>query len=397
LSKLAWYTAVSLATIALVFLLWEFQIALILFILSLMVAAILRPLVNFLIVRGSPRGLALVITYAAVFALIAGLGLFIGGPIITELQSVATDLPGSYEQLKNQWLTSSSWFQQAIAQSLPNFNNLFPIITSGPNNAFIQKILGLALGSFGLVSNLMIVVVLSIYWSIDQEHIKRLWLSLFPADLRIRWRDVWQNIESEIGAYLRSELLQSLLTVILLGTGYQLIGLKYPFLLAAIGAVGWLLVWFGGLVAVVPSLLVGLSINPTVGLLAALFTIAVLVFLEFIVEPRLFNRQRVSSLSVFILVLFLVKEYGIIGLLAAPPLAATIQIIASQFIRPPTTAKMTLAPPPTIQIDLLKERLNSIRTEISERSEPPAPEIINLIDRLDKLIDKTNHEGPFFE
>ena len=60
--KLAWYTAVSLATIALVALIWEFQTAIILFILSLMVAAILRPLVNLLIARGLARGLALLIS-----------------------------------------------------------------------------------------------------------------------------------------------------------------------------------------------------------------------------------------------------------------------------------------------------------------------------------------------
>jgi hypothetical protein len=66
---------------------------------------------------------------------------------------------------------------------------------------------------------------------------------------------VGQNIESEIGAYLRSELIPSLITVIILDIDYQLIGLKYPVLLAAISAVGWLLVWFGGLLAVVPALL----------------------------------------------------------------------------------------------------------------------------------------------
>ncbi len=394
--KLAWYTAVCLATITLVFLLWEFQSAFILFILSLVVAAILRPLVNFLISRGLWRGFALVITYFIMFALFMGLVLFLGGPVIAEVQALATDLPKSYEQLKIQW-PGGSWFQQAVAQSLPDLNNLFPIIAGGQNNALIQNILGMTLGSFSLMSNIMIILVLSVYWSADQEHFKRLWLSLFSPELRARWRDVWQNIESGIGAYLRSELIQSLLTIIILGVGYQLIGLKYPVLLAAFGAVGWLLVWFGGLVAVIPALLVGLSISPITGLAAALFTIAVLSFLEFVVEPRLFNRQRVSSLLVFILVLFMVKQYGIIGLLAAPPLAAAIQILVSQFFRSKTTATVTLAPPPSLQIDLLRERLESVQAKISAQSEPPPPEIINLIDRLDKLIDKANQEEPFTE
>jgi putative permease len=396
LKKLAWYTFVSLALVTLVFLIWEFQTALILFILSLMVTAILRPMVNFLIVHGCPRGLALLITYFAIFALIVGLILFLGGPIIADVQAMATDLPNSYEHIKAQWLADSG-FQQAIAQRMPDFSDLFPIIKTGPNSSFIQYIFGMALGSFGLVSQMLIVTVLSIYWSADQDHFKRLWFSLLTTEMRARWRDIWQNIESRIGAYLRSELIQSLLTIIILGAGYQLIGMKYPVLLAAFAAAGWLLAWFGGLVAVIPVLLVGLSINLTTGLTAAIFTISVLAILEFVVEPRLFNRQRGSSLLVVILVLFMEKEYGITGLLAAPPLAAVIQILASEFLKPKGAATIELEPPPPLRIGLLRERLNTIQTMVSKRAEPPPPEVINLIDRLDQLIDKTNQEEHFSE
>ena len=396
MKQLAWFTAVGLGTLAVVFLLWEFRIAIILFILSLAVAAILRPFVNLLIVHRCPHGLALVITYLAIIAAIAGLGLFLGGPAIAEIQAMATDLPGSYEKMKIQWL-AGSWFQQTFAQSMPDLNNLFPIITGGQNNSLFQNIMGMTLGSLDLIGKIIVVFVLSFYWSADQEHFKRLWLSLLPSELRTRWRDVWQNIENQIGAYLRSQLILCLLIVIFLGVGYQLIGLKYPVLLAAFGALGWLLVWFGGLVAVIPALLAGLSISPVIGLSAALFTIVVLTFFAYIVEPRLFNRQRVSPLLVVILVLIMVKQFGIIGLLAAPPLAAAIQIFAGQFIRPTTTTTITLAPPPTVQINLLRERLSSVQTMITGRSEPPPPDIINLVDRLEKLIDKANKEEQFSE
>ena len=137
--------------------------------------------------------------------------------------------------------------------------------------------MGITIGTITLISEITIVFILSIYWSADQEHFKRLWLSLLPFELRTRWRDVWQNIEYEIGSYLRSELFQSLLTVIILGIGYQLIGLQYPVFIAVFGAISWLFVWFGGLVAIIAALLAGLSISPMIGILAALFTLLVLV------------------------------------------------------------------------------------------------------------------------
>lgn len=394
MKQLAWFTTVILATLMVVFLLWELRVAVILFVLSLAVAAILRPVVDFLTIRGLRRGLALAITYLAVVTGIVFLGLFVGGPVVAELQTIAIDLPHGYEHLKTQWL-AGSWLQQTIAQYLPDLNNLFQTLTGGEWNIFIQNFLGMTLGSLDLIGKISIIFVLSIYWSADQEHFKRLWLSLLPSELRTRWRDIWNNIEIEIGSYLRSELIQSLLTVIILGIGYQLIGLKYPVLFAVFGAVGWLIIWFGGLAAVIPALLAGLAISPAIGLLAAFFTILVLSFLEFIVEPRLFKRQRLSSLLVVFLVLVMVKQFGIVGFLVAPPLAAVIQIAAVQLFRPTlATSTISLAAPLPIQIQILRERLNSVQAMISQRSEPPPPEIINLVARLEGLIDRANQEEP---
>src|SRR6185295_12129801 len=145
--------------------------------------------------------------------------------------------------------------------------------------------LGFTLGSFDVLSQLLISLVLSIYWSADQEHFKRLWVSLLPVEMRASAREIWQNIEIGLGGYLRSQLIQSVLALFLLGIGYQVLGLKYPAALALIGTIGWLIPWIGVLLVVIPAVLVGLSMSPLLALLGAIFTIAVLYFLEFVVEP----------------------------------------------------------------------------------------------------------------
>src|SRR5512134_3016951 len=99
--------------------------------------------------------------------------------------------------------------------------------------------------------------------------------------------------------------------------------------------------WVGILVAVILAVWVGLSSSLALGLLAAAFTIGVLCFLEFVVEPRLFNRRRFSSLLVVIVVLVLVDEYGLIGILLAPPVAAALQIFAGQLLRSTTLSMAT--------------------------------------------------------
>jgi hypothetical protein len=137
---------------------------------------------------------------------------------------------------------------------------------------------------------------------------------------------------------------------------------------------------------------VGFSINPLTGIVATVFTIGVLAFLEFVVEPRLFDRRYISSLLVVIVVLLMVKQYGVFGFFLAPPLAASIQIIASHLIHSTIPTAKPIPPPPVIRMDILKERLSFLKNTITTKSEPPPPEILNLVDRLDVLIEQVNQD-----
>jgi putative permease len=383
MKRLAWFTLVMLATFTLVLLFWEFRVAVMLFVLSLVVAATVRPLVDRFAARGLPRGLALLLTYAICVGGALALVLILSGPLLTNLQQLTKNVADSYEQMKTQWPTGSP-FQQALARQLPSTTDLYRLFTG----SLPQTVLGITLGAFDLLGQLLIVLVLSVYWSADQEHFKRLWLSLLPYESRARARLIWQTLESGLGAYLRSQVIQTVLAIILLGLGYQVLGLQYPVALALIGAIGWLIPWVGILLAVIPAVWVGLSSSLALGLLAGAFTIGVLCFLEFVVEPRLFNRRRFSSLLVVIVVLVLVDEYGLIGILLAPPLAAAIQILAGQLMRPTPMAKTTLAQP----ISAMQAHLKSVQSLLAAQTVPPGPELNNLVERLTQLIDQTTQE-----
>lgn len=393
MKRLAWFTLIILATLTAAILFWEFRVAVVLFSLSLAVAAAVRPMVDRFAARGVPRGLALLFTYALCVGGVIALVVILSGPLLANLQQLTRDLVSGYEQIQAQWPTGSP-LQQSLAQQLPATSDLSQAITGPQGGAVLQTVLGLTMGSFDLLGQLLIILVLSIYWSFDQEHFKRLWLSLLPFQARARARDVWQNIETGFGAYLRSQVIQSVLAILLLGLGYQLLGLKYPVALALIGAIGWLIPWAGVLLAVIPAVWVGLAISPVLGVLAAALTIGVLAFLEFVVEPRLFKRERFSSLLAVIVLLVLADEYGFIGLLAAPPLAAALQIVAGQLIRSTTRS---MATPPAHPMDLtqplsvLQARLASVQARLAAQTESP-PELSNLVDRLTQLIEQATQE-----
>jgi len=84
----------------------------------------------------------------------------------------------------------------------------------------------------------------------------------------------------------------------------------------------------------------------------------------------------------------LVDEFGLIGILLAPPLAAAIQILAGQLMRSTATVKTTLAQP----IGALQVQLASAKSLLATETVPPGPELNNLVDRLGLLITRADQE-----
>ena len=141
------------------------------------------------------------------------------------------------------------WVEHILGVHLPPADELLTVLAGNHGEQAIRLVLGTA---FGLVSSAVdatFVIVLSIYWAVDRVYFERLWLSLLPLRQRVWARKLWRMLESELGAYARSEIAQSLLAGVVLGTGFYLLGMKYPALLAVIAALGWLLPWLGAIVA----------------------------------------------------------------------------------------------------------------------------------------------------
>ncbi|MBK7216687.1 MAG: AI-2E family transporter [Candidatus Promineofilum sp.] len=389
MKRLALYVLIIAVTVAALILLWQFRSVLILLLLSLMLAAALRPSADYLTSRGLSVSLSWLLVYLGLF-LVVGLTLFfLGGPLLDELRLLSNYLVILYDFTYQQWDNSDSGVAQAIIQRLPPPDQL-PEVMAGPSGLSILRVVfGVGQNVVALVAALVIIIVLSLYWSTDRAHFERLWLSLLPAGKRIQARSIWQTTEASVGDYLRSELVQAVLAIGLLAVSYRLLGLDYPILAALLAGLAWLIPMAGFVFAAGVAFLAGLASASgfQTALLALVITAAVLAFLEFVVEPRFFRRDQFSGLLIVLVVLLLVEAYGLVGFVIAPPLAVALQIVGSHVIR------LMQRPPSALpQIDALEKRLDVVHATYNGQQamgEPPAPEIGSLLDRLEGLVEQT--------
>jgi predicted PurR-regulated permease PerM len=220
------------------------------------------------------------------------------------------------------------------------------------------------------------VIVLSLYWSADQLRFERLGLSLLPEEYHPKALHVWRSIERGVGAYLQSEFVQSVLAGLLLWAIYATLGTRYPTLLALWGGIVRLIPWFGALMAVLPALLIAIGSSSTLGIVAAVATIAILFLLKEVIEPRVFHRHKYSSLLIVLFVIGLAQAFGFIGVILAPPFAVAVQILFQQLYPFPSSM---FSQEVSEKVASIRTRLLKLRRRIQSRTNRKNRLLINRI------------------
>ena len=362
-------------------LLWQFRTAVVYVLISLILAAALRPLVSRLVGQRLIVRLAWILLYLVVISGLAFLIFLIGKASINEIQRLAETVSVQDSWKLPAWLAGTP-IQKEVIASLPPPSNLFLAITGSQGELILPSLLGFTLSIADILEAVFVILFLSLYWTINQIHFERLWLSLLSSSHRKQIRDIWRAVELDLGGYIRSELVQSLLAGLLLSIGYWLLGSPFPVLLGVSGAIFWLIPVMGAPLAMVMPLLMGLLSNVQLSLVTVLYTLAVLIALEIWVEPRLFKRKWDNPILTLVLLLAMADAFGFIGIIIAPPLSAVCQILWNLLI------SHRVIGGGKVQVSDLKERQARVWDTIKAMEKPPLAMVTNSMERLAGLIEK---------
>jgi putative permease len=382
MKQIAPRTAIVLLTLTVVAIAWQLRSVVLLFIVSLTVAAALDEPISWLGRRGWPRVWAILVVYIGVFGALTGLIAFIFMPTVSELDPLVQDLLAAYERIQTQ-LLSQAGSRPSFATRLPTTDQLATWLAAGETGVLVRSLVGLTQSVGGVLGQFVLAVVVAVYWTADRLHFERLWLSLLAPEQRGRARTFWRRLEADVGAYIRSEVIQSMLAGALLMLGYWGLGVKYPFTLALVGALAWLLPLVGGFLALLPVVIVGWLTGPMTALLAVVYTIVVLILMEWVVERRLYTHERYWGVLIVLVMLAMGDTFGLVGLLVAPPIAVALQIGLNEIFSTPATPEEQVS---GLDLAELQGRVGLIRERITQASAPASARLTNLVERLDHLI-----------
>lgn len=386
MKRVAIIATTVLATLAALALLWEFWNVVVLFLVSLGVAAMVRTPAEWLssrpLSRPISRGLAVVLVLLMGLGVLIGLIVLVVPTLTARIPMLLADLNGIYTRFQAHIAEVGS-LQRTLANQLPAPENISTaLLNVTDENGSLAWVMSLTSGLFDALAQSLLVIFLAIYWAIDRDYFERLALSLLPPTQRIRMRALWRNVESHVGAYLRAIAAQILFGGILLYVGFALLGVKYPLILACAVALLWLMPVIGPLVAVLPVLLIGYLTSPLIAMLAAVYMVVIFAASFVFIERRLYQASRFASVLSLLMMLILVDVLGLPGLLLAPIVATVAQLVVDGLM----SLEPIREPEPPLQVDAFADRLTQLRQAMQDMTAATPPVTANLARRLEDLV-----------
>jgi predicted PurR-regulated permease PerM len=314
--------------------LWQFRHILLLVFTAVVLAIAINALVRKLVrALGMKRGWAVLISFGLMLFIISVLLILVVPLVASQSQEIIQRIPEGFATL-SRWLNElianpPVWVPEWVPESdlqLPNFADLMQQISSLAKNIF-GSFYTVFSGTFTVLLELLLVLVLTLMIVADPLPYRRLLLKLFPSSYRKRADEIFSKCEVTLLYWLDAVLLKSLFVGILSFFGLILIGVDYAFTHAVIAGLFNFIPNLGPLLSTVFPLSVALLNSQSQSLAVIILYIIIQNVETYLFGPIIIQRQ-VSLLPAATLIaqLFFTVFLGPLGLLLAIPLAIIAKI-----------------------------------------------------------------------
>jgi len=297
-------------------------------------ALALDPLVNLLVRRGIPsRGLAIGVTYLLLLGAVLLLGATFVPTLVDEVNSFIDAVPQYVEDLTEGrgrlgFLESDYHVVERVREAAAG-TDLSRILGVSGTAVAVTK------GVVTVIAATVTIIVLTFFMLLEGPRWVERFYGLLPANSQRRWRRIGKDVYATVGGFVAGALTIALIAGITSSLLLLALGVSYAI---ALGLVVFLLDLIPLAGATIASVLV-----TTVAVLDRGWTVGLIVLIWFIVYQQVENHMlypliysktvALSPLTILVAVLIGASLAGVLGALAAIPIAGVIQVLLREWLQ----------------------------------------------------------------
>jgi predicted PurR-regulated permease PerM len=290
---------------------------------ALIIVGTISPAVQWFEERRMRRGLGIAIIFTALLVVAV---LFVT-MTIPSLMAQATNLldqePALRARLAN-WLAGSH-LTNPLAELLRNVHSGYVarIVASNAIEFSTRVVV--------IFAYIMSSVFLALYIMIDRDRLRGGLFSVVPRSHHIRLSRVMLNLETIVGAYIRGQVITSVLIAVFVFILLRVCGVSSALVIALFAGVADVLPYIGAVLSVGAAAAAALSRGPTIMIVVLVLVLAYKGFESHVIVPRIYGRalRLPSSVILFSLLAGGVLS-GVTGALLALPVAAAVLMLIEE-------------------------------------------------------------------
>lgn len=301
------------------------DILLVLFFAVIVAAGVEGP-VSWLQKKGIKRIFGVAIVYALTIIFLAGIVYLIIPPLAVQLKTLVFNLPGILNEIGLGW--------DFLSQKVHDLKEGgFLSLPSGFGST-ISNVFQTTFSFFGGVFSLLVVFVISLYLSAQEKGIKNFMIVVTPRDHRDYISSLASRIEGKLGAWVRGQLLLMFSVAVLVFVALSLLKIKYALVLALLAGLLEIIPYIGPIVAAIPAIILAFLQAPWLGGVTALLYYAIQQLENYVLAPQIMKKALGLNPVIIILALLVgAKLAGVLGMIAAVPIAAIVNVFLSDFFK----------------------------------------------------------------
>lgn len=265
------------------------------------------------------RRWAMIISVAGSFALLAILLWFMGTKIQNQISQLSNTLPATINTARAKLAETPLGLKVLQYFSGDNSQKLFATAQS-----FFST-------SFGVLGNIYIILLLGIFFTASPSLYKDGILLLVPEEKKFMGRYIMNRISLALKGWLKGMMLSIVLITIMLTIGLSLMHIPVALVLAMIAGMLKIIPNFGSLAAMIPGVLLALTVSTNTAILVALLYIISQTIVSNIVTPLIQKKMiNLPPALTIISQIIMGTLSGALGIIMAVPLLAIVIILVDE-------------------------------------------------------------------
>jgi predicted PurR-regulated permease PerM len=326
---LVWMSLMGIA--AAVWLVWATRHMLTWILIALFLALAADPAVRWMQRRGvRRRGTATALVYVAALAAIAAFAALFVPTLIAQVNDFIQALPGYVRDLTHG--RGSLGFLERDYHVVERTRHA---VESGGTGAFgggAQALLNITKGVVTGIAGAVTIAFLTLFMLLEGPQWMERAYGLMRPENQSRWRRVGSEVYRVVGGYVTGNLLLSLIAATASTVVLLILGVPFPLALGLLVFVLDLIPLAGATLAAIVLTLVALSTSLTAAIVVLVFFVIYQQIENHLLQPLVYGRTvQISPLAALIAVLLGAELAGVIGVLAAIPVAGTIRAVVDDW------------------------------------------------------------------